>query len=313
MNYVLTENAVGKIRRAIAPSAGNTGAVGAIGRPIDPDTFPAPFTVRWSASANSGAGAWVIWLPDRAKLVMYGGTFIGTITGVAAATVLPTGWYTITGAQATTTTAYLVITVTDSTGVATAEISTTAGQSVTGTTVYNILVASMASVAATGAKSVKQFVDSVVTLGSGGGGGVVPDDISTEFIPDPPAGTQPDGDEGKLQIKGFKAGAPADQNTVTDYLQGVVNIPNGGISLVCRTIDTNQARQIIYIPLAALFSSSSIAANVSFTKVGDIQWNPSTHTLQKRLDTVNLKTGAVTQGNWSDITNGNTTPISSII
>lgn len=140
-----------------------------------------------------------------------------------------------------------------------------------------------------------------------------PDNISTEFIPDPPSGTSPDGDEGKLQIKGFKAGAPADQNTVTDYLQGVADIPTGGISLVCRTIDTNQARQIIYLPLSALFSSSSISGNVSLSYLADIQWDTSTHTLQKKVNTVNLKTGAVTQGNWQTITNGNTTPISSII
>lgn len=184
MNYVLTENAVGKIRRAITPSAGNTGAVGANGRPIDPDMFPAPWTVRWSASANNGAGAWVIWLPDRSKLAMFGGAFISTITGVTAATKLPSGWYTIDDAQAASTAAYLVITVTDSTSVATAEISTSAGQSVTGTTVYNILVASMASVAATGAKSVKQFVDSTITFGgsSGGGGGGLTGTV--EFVAD---------------------------------------------------------------------------------------------------------------------------------
>lgn len=313
MNYVLTENAVGKIRRAITPSAGNTGAVGANGRPIDPDMFPAPWTVRWSASEANGAGAWVIWLPDRSKLALFGGAFISTITGVTAATKLPGGWYTIDDAQAASTTAYLVITVTEATGAATAEISVSAGQATTGTAVYNLLVATMATEAATGAKRVKQFVDSAVTLGTGGGGAAVtPDDISTEFIPDPPSGTQPDGDEGELQIKGFKAGTPADTNTLADYLQSQANLPSGGISLVARGVDSG-GRQLFYLPLAALFSSSGIAGNVSLGFVGDLRWDTSSHTLQKRVDTVNLKTGAVTQGNWETITNGNTTPISNII
>jgi hypothetical protein len=47
--------------------------------------------------------------------------------------------------------------------------------------------------------------------------------------------------------------------------------------------------------------------------IGDMRWNTTTHTLQKRVDSLNMATGAVTQGSWSDITNGGTTPISSII
>ena len=50
--------------------------------------------MRWSQSENSGDGAWVIWLPDLAKLVQLDGAYL-TLTGVTAATKLPTGWYTI--------------------------------------------------------------------------------------------------------------------------------------------------------------------------------------------------------------------------
>ena len=296
MNYVLTENAVGKIRRAIAPNPGNTGAVGANGRPIDPDMFPAPWTVRWSASANSGAGAWVIWLPDRAKLVMYGGTFIGTITGVAAATVLPTGWYTITGAQATTTTAYLVITVTDSTGVATAEISTTAGQSVTGTTVYNILVASMASVAATGAKSVKQFVDSVVTLsGSGGGGGVTLDDISLDWN---------DGDE--AQIKDWDTGTPASSTTIAQD----INSGGGYGTLVER--DANGALAYKGCGTLAQLLGSSVSLSSQKILTG-LSWDTTNHRLVISSANITVANGVITS--WTANANENieTTAISSII
>ena len=164
MNYVLTPNAVAKLRRAIAPRSGNTGAIAATGLPIDPDKFPPPFTVRWSASAASGAGAWVIWLPDKAQLVMLKDEYI-TPTGVTAEQALPAGWYTIDDATASSTEVYLNITIPE-TGTASAEISTTQGQSTTGETVMSILVAEMDADAQTGAKRVKQYVDSAALVGS---------------------------------------------------------------------------------------------------------------------------------------------------
>ena len=142
-NFVLTPNAVAKLRRAIAPRSGNTGAVAASGRPIDPDKFPPPFTVRWSASANDGAGAWLIWLPSLGNLVAFGDAYISTIGGVTAAGNLPAGWYTIDDADGQSEEVYLVVTVTDSTGAAEAELSETEGQATTGETVYNIKVAEM--------------------------------------------------------------------------------------------------------------------------------------------------------------------------
>ena len=164
-NFVLTPNAVAKLRRAIAPRSGNTGAVAATGVPIDPDKFPPPFTVRWSASAASGAGAWVIWLPDKAQLVMLKDEYV-TPTGVTAEQALPTGWYTIDGAAASSTEVYLNITIPE-TGTASAEISTTQGQSTTGETVMSILVAEMETDAGRpGAKRVKQYVDSAALVGS---------------------------------------------------------------------------------------------------------------------------------------------------
>ena len=259
MNYVLTENAVGKIRRAIAPNPGNTGAVGANGRPIDPDMFPAPWTVRWSASANNKQGTWVIWLPDIAQLVMLKDAYI-TPTGVTAEQALPMGWYTIDDASASSTEVYLNITIPE-TGTASAEISTAQGQSTTGETVMSVLVAEMAVDAETGAKRVKQYVDSAVVLGGEDGGApVVPDDVSTEFIPDPPAGTQPDGDkgtqpdgdEGKLQIKDWKDTTVVDANNLSDYLQSVVAIPQNGIQVVARFPQVGDSPLLGYVPLAAL-------------------------------------------------------------
>jgi hypothetical protein len=320
-NFVLTPNAVVKLRRAIAPRSGNTGAAAASGRPIDPDTFPAPWTVRWSASANNKQGTWVIWLPDIAQLVMFEGVYLN-IGGVTAEQALPEGWYTIDDATASSTEVYLVVTITKSDNgeivSVDAELSTSEGQATTDETVHNILVAEMETDAETGAKRVKQYVDSAVVLGGEGGGApVTPDDISTEFIPDPPAGTQPDGDEGKLQIKGFKAGTPADQNTLPDYLQGVANIPSGGISIVCRGVDTNGGRRLFYLPLAAIWGDGTSGGLPlpEVTYLDDVTWT-SSHQLVKHWVKKNIVTGVETpiqgapQGKVATI---DTTPISSII
>ena len=172
-NFVLTPNAVAKLRRAIAPRSGNTGAPAASGRPIDHDKFPPPFTVRWSASAASGAGAWVIWLPDKAQIVMLKDEYI-TPTGVTAEQALPAGWYTIDDATASSDAVWLVVTITKSGSgeivSVDVELSTAEGQAGTGENVHNILVAEMETDAETSAKRVKQYVDSAVVLGGEGGG-----------------------------------------------------------------------------------------------------------------------------------------------
>ena len=251
-NYVLTPSAVRKLRGALAATPGNTGAKGAPS-PVNIDDFPPPFTVRWSASANNKQGAWVIWLPDVAQLVMFEGVYI-TPTGVAAEQALPEGWYTIDDAETSSDEVWIVVTITKPGSgeivPVDVELSTAEGQAGTGETVHNILVAEMDVDAETGAKRVKQYVDSAVVLG-GGGDTVTPDDVSTEFIPDPPTGQQPDGDEGKLQIKGFKAGTPTSQNNLAEYLQEVAQIPSSGIMIVARWVDSGGAH-LFYVPIAAL-------------------------------------------------------------
>jgi len=55
---------------------------------------------------------------------------------------------------------------------------------------------------------VKDYRHAMISLGVGGGGGVDPDDVSTEFILDAPEGEEPSGDEGKLQVKGWNDDTP---------------------------------------------------------------------------------------------------------
>ena len=167
MAYVITEKAATALTRLLRgdKSTGNTGIRGGPAT-ISPDAFPAPFTVRWSASEDSGSGAWVIWLPNATQLLVYDGSAV-TITGITAATELPAGWYTIDALQASSTAVYLVVTVVETTGVASAELSNTTGQATSGEKVYNLLVATMSTDSTTGAKRVKQFIDSAVVLGGG--------------------------------------------------------------------------------------------------------------------------------------------------
>lgn len=249
-NYVLTPQAVRKLRGALAATPGNSGAAGAPS-PVNIDDFPPPFTVRWSASANNKAGAWVIWLPDVAQLVMFGDAYLN-IGGVTAATGLPTGWYTIDDAETNSDEVWLVVTITksgnDETDSVDVELSTAEGQSTTGETVHNILVAGMETDAQTGAKRVKQYVDSAVVLG----GSVIPDDVSTEFIPEPEEGEEPTGQEGKLQIFDFDTNESDSPEGLAERLHadtetGDIKLRSGSnIMLLAR-----RDGKMVYIPLTA--------------------------------------------------------------
>lgn len=313
------------VTRALNALGDKVGAAARNERDRRPSRQPLPFEVRWDGSLNNSSGGWKIYLPTE-HLLTYGGVDVAT-SDISGATVIQdddnndTPWFSLDDIDTEANHVWLVVTVTESNGSVVsvdAEFAAEEGQAATGERVHNVCVAevSYSEPEEEGLLAIVEINQSLVGalhLGSAGGGtSVTPDDISTEFIPDPPSGTSPDGDEGQLQIKGFKTGTPADTNTVTDYLQGVVNIPNGGISLVCRGI-IDGTRTLFYLPLAALFSSSSISGNGSLSFIGDMRWDTSSHTLQKRVDSVNLKTGAVTQGNWAAITNGSTTPISNII
>ena len=162
--FVLTDKARRALSDLLRAKPGNTGA-GMSAAAISPDSFPLPFAVRWSAKE----GNWVVWLPNLAALVHVDGT-AQTITGVTAAQNLPAGWYTVTGAASATTALYLVVTITGGTGASTTvEIATSPGSASTGETVYNLVVATMFVDATSGARSVRQYLASVVTLGGVGG------------------------------------------------------------------------------------------------------------------------------------------------
>ena len=165
-NYVLSERAA----RALIPLIRGKAASSSPGyapAAVSLDAFPAPFTVRWSQSEDNGSGAWVIWLPDLAKLVQLDGAYL-TLTGVTAATKLPTGWYTINGDDGEATEVYCNVHKPTGSGSPSANISIDADTATTGEGVIPVLVARMTTSTA-GAKLVKQFVDSALVMAGGGG------------------------------------------------------------------------------------------------------------------------------------------------
>ena len=165
-NYVLSERAA----RALIPLIRGKAASSSPGyapAAVSLDAFPAPFTVRWSQSEDNGSGAWVIWLPDLAKLVQLDGAYL-SLTGVTAATVLPTGWYTIDELVPDTQEEVwcnLHIPNTWPVATATAHINDYAESAETDEWVINVHVAQTMETT-NGAKLVKQLVDSLITESS---------------------------------------------------------------------------------------------------------------------------------------------------
>ena len=288
--YVLTDNAVTKLRGLLAQKYGNSPSPNVEASPVSPDDFPPPFTMRWSQRQANKSGNWVVWLPDRAKLVIYSGAFVSTIGGVTAATGLPSGWYTIDDADANSTAIYLVVTIVEATGIITAELSNTAGQAVTGTQVINVLVATMSVAANSGAKRTKQFVESVVTLGSGGGGGVTPDDVSTEFI------TTPGADEGKLQIKGYKTATPVSPTTIAADLQATG--ANAGHVIFRESDGTLKYKSIGTLQVGQSIDLSDFSNGVYF--VTGIEWDTVNYEIKAtrvQLKFANNKLSVIQAGN----------------
>lgn len=296
---------------------------------------PLPYEVRWDSSLNSGEGGYKIYLPTE-HLLSYAGEDVAT-SDISGATVIQannidTPWYSLDDIDTEADHVWLVVTVTESNGSIVsvdAEFTAEEGQAATGENVVNICIAEVSyeepeNEGDPAVVTIKQSVVGALHLGGAGGGGggagVTPDDVSTEFIPDPPSGTEPSGDEGKLQIKGFKAGTPSAAPTdIADYLMGVANLPANGMQLVARWTDSDGAH-LVYLPLGLLFrdKSGQTPADMTVEFVADSDWYASDHVLRKRLKVLNLRTGAVTDKVGTTYNNGwevmaQTTPISSII
>ncbi|MBR0196925.1 MAG: hypothetical protein IJQ34_02215 [Kiritimatiellae bacterium] len=212
MGYTISSRAARALTSLLKGQANSSG-VRRSSAAVSPDSFPLPFTVRWSARENAGDGEWVIFLPTLANLVYYGEEAISTITGVTASQILPSGWYVIDNLSSTSASGvWLVISVTSSATTAKIDAYPTT-PAPANTTVYNIRVASIATDSTSGKKTVKQYLASAISLGGGSGD---PDNLTLSLIPSGETGA------GKLQLKDAHSGRPSvsGANLMADIQQG---------------------------------------------------------------------------------------------
>lgn len=149
---------------------------------VSPDEYAPPFTVRWAQSENDREGSWVIWLPifigtpgANSRLLIVGNDYVDFLAGTAAlpaADNLPAGWRKLPN-LATGGDVYMnivrplslaptssILAWLDSAPIDPSQRE----ESESDYHFYSILVAQMTTNATTGAKHVRQHVDSAITI-----------------------------------------------------------------------------------------------------------------------------------------------------
>ena len=240
---------------------------------------PLPFEVRWNDEANSNAGAWIVYVPNDFVL-MYAGNYL-VPEGTAALENLD-GWKIVSDADKQSTGIFVNITADD---VSTATISATASGDI------SIRLAAVSYNTDSSSATVVQDVVGELVIGS------VSDEMSTSEA------------AGKQEIFGWSTQA-AEQESLASRLDST---SPAALELVARFSGDNN--RLLYIPIGSFFKKSeegegtvSPTANPTVEIVGDIKYDISDHQLKKRIDTVDLRTGAVVQGNWAMIEGGQATP-----
>ena len=240
---------------------------------------PLPFEVRWNDEANSNAGAWIVYVPNDFVL-MYAGNYL-VPEGTAALENLD-GWKIVSDANKQSTGIFVNITADD---VSTATISATASGDI------SIRLAAVSYNTDSSSATVVQDVVGELVIGS------VSDEKSTSEA------------TGKQEIFGWST-QDAEQESLASRLDST---SPAALELVARFSGDNN--RLLYIPIGSFFKKSeegegtvSPTANPTVEIVGDIKYDISDHQLKKRIDTVDLRTGAVVQGNWVMIEGGQATP-----
>ena len=240
---------------------------------------PLPFEVRWNDEANSNAGAWIVYVPNDFVL-MYAGNYL-VPEGTAALENLD-GWKIVSDANKQSTGIFVNITADD---VSTATISATASGDI------SIRLAAVSYNTDSSSATVVQDVVGELVIGS------VSDEMSTSEA------------AGKQEIFGWSTQA-AEQESLASRLDST---SPAALELVARFSGDNN--RLLYIPIGSFFKKSeegegtvSPTANPTVEIVGDIKYDISDHQLKKRIDKVDLRTGAVVPGKWVMIEGGQATP-----
>ena len=305
MKYVLTDAAVRKLRGVLAPRSGNTGAGGAA-TPVSPDDFPPPFTVRWAQSEGSGQGAWVIWLPmNTGGNHVYIGRERRPIGNVNAAQTLPAGWYVLDMLPANYSgSLWLNASKAKEAGHTESTFLATTGQGDGSGNMYwyAAIVARIDYDSNTGARRVKQLIDSTVTfganIGDSSGGSVVLDGISINGNP-----------QNQVQVHNWNTGTPESGTTLAQDLHNADGVTAQG-TLVERT--TNGALDYKKIGTLAQLLGSTVTFSGRTILTG-WNWNARTREIEISTAVVSVANGVITS--WTDqpVQTISTTPISSII
>ena len=168
--YVLGESAARKLREIFASSDGISRRSAFSGGALHVETFANPFEVQWAASADSGSGSFIIWLPSAAVLVVDGQSIDLTSDLTDAGDPYPTGWYLLEDMPSSGGSLFLNVTPANPEASpptnAEAEFSTSASQTEGD---IPILIATVAKDSTTGAVTVKQTVTSALVFGTGKG------------------------------------------------------------------------------------------------------------------------------------------------
>lgn len=287
-NYVLTPQAVRRLKTALQGKRGSGGAHMNRTATFTESEYAQPFTVQWAESVSS----WIIWLPGS-SLVMWGETALDVTEDLSdAGDPYPSGWYSLGDVLAASGgTLYLLITPPQDeeesgsssspssgseseTGEATAEFSATVGTSPQ----ITVPVCLAAKDSTTGAVTVKQYVTSAIVLTDDGAKTVKvpePDDVSVNYTSEETDGTSGEGSGGegessgegesegaeteeqekKLQIKNWdNAESDDDANNLADLMGTVDGEPhtdNGNYELLARKTDSDE-KVLKYLPIGSL-------------------------------------------------------------
>ena len=210
--YVLGPNAARKLTELMRGSGEVSRRSGATAAVAFDSEYVAPFTVQWAQSADSGSGAWLVWLPSDKCLIINGKAVDLTADIEAAEAPYPAGWYVLKDIPPSGGSVFLNVTPGDPEAskeedqVASAKFSKSASETKGN---ISVLVASVAKDSSTGAVTVKQTVTSALVFGTGKGA------AETTPMPTPfmvgtyqrDAGQGEKGDEhGKVTVNGIVNG-----------------------------------------------------------------------------------------------------------
>lgn len=274
--YVLGENALRKLKAVF--NATTIGVEdGPEARRLDDQDFVPAWTIKWASSLNS----WIVWIPPSSAVDSAGVDIAALAVSemTAAGGNYPTGWYMLGLSAGTSwTTVYLNI----------SEDAASFGTSAaTGTT--SIPIARIKGTDDPFMRDVMQLQVGELVIG---GGSADPDNKSTDNNAD-----------AKLEVYGWKTQASESQ-TLAQRLDAT---SSGSVDIVVRDGGTNGTLK--YVPIGSFQSGGSGESTQPTVEiVGDVMYDMSDHQLKKRIDTVNLRTGAVVQGNWVMIVGGQATP-----